>query len=80
MPSKLLMLLLSCSAAALAQDTPKPLPSIAARTATMKHMPGLLPLDWDAAQGKLYLEIPNLAPDGKTPELLYTESLAFGAG
>jgi hypothetical protein len=41
----------------------------------MKHMPGLLPLDWDAATGKLYLEVPKLSQ-----ELLYTDSLPYGTG
>ncbi len=50
-------------------------PSIAAKTASMKHMPGLLPLDWDAATGKLYLEVPKLSQ-----ELLYTDSLPYGTG
>jgi Met-zincin/Domain of unknown function (DUF5117) len=51
------------------------LPSIATRTASMQHMPGLLPLDWDAKAGKLYLEIPHLNED-----LLYTDSLPYGTG
>jgi hypothetical protein len=41
----------------------------------MQHMPGLLPLDWDAKTGKLYLEIPHLNRD-----LLYTDSLPYGTG
>jgi Met-zincin/Domain of unknown function (DUF5117) len=55
-----------------AQDA---LPSIAEKTASMKSMPGLLPLYWDAATGKLYLEIPALGVD-----LLYVDSLPFGTG
>jgi hypothetical protein len=50
-------------------------PSISVKTASMTHMAGLLPLDWDAASGQLYLEIPKL---GK--ELLYTHSLPYGTG
>ena len=38
-------------------------------------MDGLLPLDWDAKAGKLYLEIPHLNTD-----LLYAHSLPFGVG
>lgn len=45
----------------------------------MTHMPGLLPLDWDAREGKLYLEIP-LHADGKSDELLYAQSLPYGVG
>jgi hypothetical protein len=41
----------------------------------MQHMPGLLPLDWDARTGRLYLEIPHLNQD-----LLYTDSLPYGTG
>jgi hypothetical protein len=41
----------------------------------MKHMPGFLPLDWDAASGKLYLEIPHLDTD-----MIVTDSLPWGTG
>ncbi len=50
-------------------------PTIAARTAGMTNMPGLLPLHWDSNAGKLYLEIPHLNQD-----LLYTNSLPYGTG
>ncbi|HEX4651996.1 MAG TPA: zinc-dependent metalloprotease [Granulicella sp.] len=74
-----LPLLLSAIAPVCAQEpAAKPdahLPSIATRTAAMQHMPGLLPLDWDAKTGKLYLEIPHLNQD-----LLYTDSLPYGTG
>ncbi len=56
-----------------ASDAPPP--TIAARTASMTNMPGLLPLHWDANAGKLYLEIPKLNYD-----LLYTNSLPYGTG
>jgi hypothetical protein len=46
----------------------------------MKHLDGLLPLDWDAASGKLYLEIPRLGPDGHSEDLLYTNTLPYGTG
>ncbi len=49
--------------------------SIAARTAGMQHLPGLLPLHWDAKRGRLYLEIPALDVD-----LLYVVSLPYGIG
>jgi hypothetical protein len=68
-----------CVAVTLSAQTPAksdtPLPTIAARTAGMKHIAGYLPLDWDAASGKLYLEVPMLATD-----ILYTESLPYGTG
>jgi hypothetical protein len=41
----------------------------------MKHIDGLLPLDWDTKAGKLYLEIPHLDTD-----LLYSHSLPYGTG
>ena len=56
-----------------------PPPTIAAKTAAMTNMPGLLPLHWDANAGKLYLEIP-LGANGKSAELLYTNSLPWGTG
>ncbi len=48
---------------------------IADRTAGMTHLPGLLPLHWDAEKGRLYLEIPRLGA-----ELLYVDSLPYGIG
>jgi hypothetical protein len=53
--------------------------TIAARTANMTNMPGLLPLHWDATAGKLFLEIP-LAANGRSADLLYTHSLPSGTG
>ena len=45
-------------------------PSIEVKTSGMRHMPGFLPLHWDAKNGKLYLEISQLNVD-----LLYFDSL-----
>jgi hypothetical protein len=50
-------------------------PTIEAKTAGMRHMPGFLPLHWDAKGGRLYLEIPRLGTD-----MLYFDSLPFGTG
>jgi hypothetical protein len=61
--------------AAAAASKPEHLQSIAARTATLRHMPGLLTLHWDEKSAKLYLEIPRLDAD-----LLYLESLPYGVG
>jgi hypothetical protein len=60
----------------------KPPQTLAERTASMQHMPGLLPLDWDTKSGKLYLEIPLTADAGRTrsQDLLYTDSLPYGTG
>ena len=55
-------------------------PTLRDKTAKMKHLDGLLPLDWDASAGKLYLEIPHLGPDGKSQDYLYVNSLPFGTG
>jgi hypothetical protein len=49
--------------------------TISSKIAGMKHTDGLLPLDWDAKAGKLYLEIPHLDTD-----LLYAHSLPYGTG
>src|SRR6202521_4112535 len=51
------------------------IPTIEAKTAGMRHMPGFLPLHWDAKGGRLYLEIPQLDTD-----MLYFNSLPFGTG
>ena len=49
--------------------------TISAKTAGMRHIDGYLPMDWDAREGKLYLEIAPLNTD-----LLYTYSLPYGTG
>ena len=48
----------------------------------MRHMPGLLPLDWDAKAGKLYLEVPltGNADHTRSADFLYAESLPYGMG
>lgn len=51
------------------------MPSIAARTATMRHLPGLLPLHWDQSRGRLFLEVPKPGED-----LLFLDSLPYGVG
>ena len=59
-----------------AESTPaNGVPSIEVKTSGMRHMPGFLPLHWDAKSGKLYLEIPQLDVD-----LLYFDSLPYGTG
>ncbi len=68
-----------------AQDTKSPvepaaIPAISTKTAGMKHLDGLLPIDWDARAGKLYLEIPHLGPDGRSAEFLYVNALPYGTG
>lgn len=51
------------------------LPAIKSKTAGMKRMSGFLPLDWDANDGKLYLEISQFDRD-----ILYLHSLPWGVG
>src|ERR1700722_21023454 len=77
MPKHFALALLAVSALACAQP---PVPTLAAKTASMKHISGYLPLDWDAKAGKLYLEIPNFDSAAKTPDILYTHSLPYGTG
>ena len=50
-----------------------PLPSIADKTAGMEMLDGLLPLYWDADQGNLWMEIPEMGQ-----ELIHF--MGFGAG
>ncbi len=70
-----ILFLLLAPVAAVSQKEAKTPPSIAEFTGAMRPMPGLLPLHWDAAAGKLYLEIPKLDQD-----LLYTHGLPYGTG
>lgn len=65
----------SADAPAAATKAPEHPATIAARTAAMRHMPGLLTLHWDEKSGKLYLEIPHLDTD-----LLFLQSLPYGVG
>jgi hypothetical protein len=69
-PNLLLLLPLIPALASAQKDSPKETPTIAARTETMTHMPGLLPLDWDANAGKLYVEIPHFNAAGQSEEFL----------
>jgi hypothetical protein len=55
-------------------------PALSAKIAGMRHLDGLLPLDWEARTGKVYVEIPHLGPDGKSSDLLYINSLPYGTG
>jgi hypothetical protein len=81
-PQSVLLVSLALSSALIAQDAPKPdsPATIPQKTAAMKHLNGFVPLDWDAKTGKLYLEIPHFNAEGKTPDLLYADSLPYGTG
>ena len=79
----LILIFASLAVSAQAPSAPAasgPPPAISVKIAGMKHLNGLLPIDWDAQAGKLYLEIPHVGPDGKSPDLLYTNSLPYGTG
>ena len=78
-PLKTMALPQSAKPANGASEGPPP-STIREKTAKMKHMDGLIPLDWDATSGKLYLEIPRLGLDGKSQDYLYVNSLPFGTG
>lgn len=56
--------------------------SIAKATSGMKHMPGLIALDWDARTGKLYMEVPMTGNSEHTrsPEYIYTHSTPWSVG
>ncbi|MGA2653429.1 MAG: zinc-dependent metalloprotease [Terracidiphilus sp.] len=54
--------------------------TISLKTAGMKHIEGLIPMDWDGKEGKLYLEVPKLDADGRSDEFLLVNSLPFGTG
>jgi hypothetical protein len=64
-----------------AQEAPAAKP-LAGHVADMRHMPGLLPLDWDAKAGKLYLEVPLTADAEHTrsQDLLYVHSTPWSVG
>src|SRR5258708_2109202 len=79
MPKSLALALLAISAFVSAQQPPAA-QTISSKTASMKHIDGFLPLDWDAKAGKLYLEIPHLDAAGNSPDILYTHSLPYGTG
>ncbi|HET7229184.1 MAG TPA: zinc-dependent metalloprotease [Longimicrobium sp.] len=53
----------------------QPLPSIAEKTRGMERRDGFIPLYWDAAAGKLWLEIPRMGQ-----EMIYQASLPAGIG
>src|SRR5829696_4161527 len=52
-----------------------PLPSIADKTRSMEKRDGFLPVYWEAATGKLWMEIPRTGE-----ELIYVVSLPAGMG
>src|ERR1700675_4401753 len=58
-----------------ASDAPRPLPTIAEKTAGMDKLSGFFPVYWDAKAGKMWLEI-----DKWNTEFLYIESLPAGIG
>ncbi len=73
----LLLVLLLIAAPARAQDEARAqdLPSIEEKTEGMEKKDGFFPLYWDAAEGKIWLEIPRFEE-----EFLYVTSLPAGLG
>lgn len=71
--------LLSAKLSSSAQSAPSAaapqIGSVSTKISGMRHQDGLVPLDWDARTGHLYLEV---AHPGE--ELLYTDSLPYGTG
>ena len=57
-----------------ARSTGKP-PSIEEKTASLKKLDGFLPVYWDEAEGRLYLEIANFGV-----EMLHSNGIAAGLG
>lgn len=64
-----------CASLAPAARAQQPLPSIAEKTRGMEKKDGFLPLYWDAAAGKLWMEIPRMGQ-----EMIYLVSLPAGMG
>ncbi len=50
------------------------------KISTMRHQPGLLPLDWDAKAGKLYMEVPLDASRTASADYIWVHSLPGGVG
>src|SRR6516165_5073067 len=80
-------LVLLCTSALMVAQVPKSpaaestaTPTVREKTAGMKHLDGVIPLDWDGKTGKLYLEIPALGQDRSSREFIYATSLPFGTG
>ena len=70
--------ILAASALALADEkpsTPAPIPTIEAKSSGMQRLDGFVPLFWDEAGGKLYLEIARFGV-----EMLHSNGLASGLG
>src|SRR5579872_1350533 len=78
LPAMIVAWLLACSPACFAaadSASSSGIPGIEAKTSGLRHLPGFLPLHWDAKNGRLYLEIPRLDAD-----MLYFDSLPYGTG
>jgi Met-zincin/Domain of unknown function (DUF5117) len=84
LPAAISALAFALTAAAFAQTPaapPAPAQTLAARTAAMHHYAGLLPLDWDAKAGKLYLEVPlSDSAHTRSADYIFAHSLPWGMG
>lgn len=81
-PALLPWCLFLAAVCAAAQSQPAAPKSLAERTASMHHHAGLIPLDWDAQSGKLYLEVPMTgnADYTRSADFLYTHSTPSSVG
>jgi hypothetical protein len=70
-----LLVLLSVPVVAVAQGPAQIAASIAQRTAGIERRDGFLPFYWDAARGRVLLEVPRLGED-----ILYFVGVAKGIG
>ena len=75
MTSRLILSFLLAVAAPAGLGAQDALPTIAAKTAVMRKLPGYFPLYWDQRAGRLWLEI-----DRFDTEFLYVDSLPAGVG
>lgn len=76
-----LLTAIACSACAeqTREESTHATPDLARKIAGLKHLEGFMPLDWDAANGKLYLEISRWQMN-RTAEFLLESSLPWGTG
>ena len=74
------LLAIAAAGRALPAKESSAVPTVREKTAGMKHLDGLIPLDWDAKSGRLYIEIPRIDAEGRSGDFLYATSLPFGTG
>jgi hypothetical protein len=73
--SLLFLTLTACASAPRSVEPSRGASSVEPRSSSGVVLPGFLPLHWNAAEGKIFLEVPRLGE-----ELIYQVSLATGVG